>query len=73
MEERTPDRSLLHSATHGDIDEMESALSEGASVSATDLGGNTPLHLAALHGHSDYVRKLLERGANARISKTNNN
>ena len=40
-------------------------LREGADVTARDGNGNSPLHLAALHGHLDRVRALLDRGADA--------
>ena len=61
----------LHRAIdRGDRPAWNRLLREGADVTTRDADGNTPLHLAALHGHTDCVRALLDRGADA--NATNN-
>jgi ankyrin repeat protein len=61
---------LLRAIERGDRPAWNRMLREGADVTARDADGNTPLHLAALHGHADCVRALLDRGADA--NATNN-
>ena len=38
-------------------------LEAGAAVAPVDLSRNTPLHLAARHGHIEVVRALVAAGA----------
>ena len=45
-------------ARHGHTD-----VAEGAPTEVMDKDGNTPLHLAALGGHSSIVKLLLGNGA----------
>ena len=42
---------------------VQGLLDSGAEVNKADGGGNTPLHGAAYHGHTDVVQLLLARGA----------
>ncbi|MGW3010108.1 ankyrin repeat domain-containing protein [Streptomyces sp. NPDC001219] len=54
----------LISAIHEDrVDTVAALLRQGASPSAPDSDGETPLYLAAVSGRSDIVRRLLEAGA----------
>ncbi|MGY5125471.1 ankyrin repeat domain-containing protein [Streptomyces nigrescens] len=54
----------LISAIYADeADKVEALLRQGASPSAPDADGETPLYLAAVSGQSDIVRLLLEAGA----------
>ncbi|MFE1173975.1 ankyrin repeat domain-containing protein [Streptomyces sp. NPDC058773] len=56
--------SQLISALYGDeVDTVAALLRQGASPSAPDADGATPLYLAAVSGRSDIVRRLLEAGA----------
>ena len=45
---------------------------KGALIEATDSNSNTPLHTAAMHGHTDVVELLLGKGASIEaINKDN--
>ena len=59
----TNEEKLFDAVKSGDLTEVERLLNEGADVGARDQFGNTPLHVACYHGHTDIVRLLLERGA----------
>jgi len=58
------DEHLFRAARHGDRGGIERALEEGASVTdASPVDGKTALFRAAVFGHAEAVRLLLERGA----------
>ena len=58
------DEHLFRAARHGDRGGIERALGEGARVTAVSpVDGKTALFRAAVFGHADAVRLLLERGA----------
>jgi ankyrin repeat protein len=58
------DERLFRAARHGDRAGIERALAEGARVTdASPVDGKTALFRAAVFGHGDAVRLLLERGA----------
>ena len=62
---RTVNRQLLHAARDGGLARVEQALQNGANLEATDYFGNTPLHLACMHGELDVAQYLLtSHGAN---------
>ena len=42
-------------------------LNRGADVNGREVGGWTPLHLAALFGHLEFLRLLLDHGANPHV------
>ena len=49
-----------------DLETIEEILKEHSEQHhSRDENGNTPLHLAALHGYADCVRELLDQGADA--------
>jgi ankyrin repeat protein len=54
----------------GDVRTLEKALGKGASATARDALGNTPLMLASVYGDVSCVRLLLDRGAD--VNATNN-
>jgi hypothetical protein len=59
------DEQLFRAARHGDRAGVEQALSAGASLQhAAPVDRKTALFRAAVFGHADLVRLLLERGAN---------
>ena len=58
------DEDLFRAARHGDRAGVERALADGARVdAAAPYDGKTALFRAAVFGHDDVVRYLLERGA----------
>ena len=58
------DEQLFRAARHGDRAAVEQALSAGASLEhAAPVDRKTALFRAAVFGHADVVRLLLERGA----------
>lgn len=59
---------LLDAVHKEDINAFVKALSQGAFLDATDMEGNTALHHACIKGLSDYVRPLLDHGANPNLA-----
>ena len=55
----------MHFAREGMGEELEGFVEHGLPVDVADADGNTPLMLAAYHGHAATVTMLLERGADA--------
>ena len=65
------ERSPLHvAATAGEWHVADLLLRKGADLLGTDSAGWTALHYAAHHGHSAFVRMLLDKGADEQ-SKAN--
>ncbi len=69
--ERHLSGNLFEAARTGDYLEIVGYLNEGADVNARDRDGLTPLIWAAIQGHEEVVRVLLEQGAN--LEARNNN
>jgi hypothetical protein len=59
----TIDDQLLKGASAGDLAGVSQALEQGADVNAKDEYNNTALNWAALWGHAEVVKRLLEAGA----------
>jgi len=58
------DEDLFRAARHGDVRGIEQALASGGRAdAAAPVDGKTALFRAAIFGHADAVRLLLERGA----------
>ncbi len=56
--------TLVEAVTQGDVERVESILDADAELAnQRDEAGATPLHYAALNGHREIARLLLERGA----------
>jgi ankyrin repeat protein len=60
-------QELLDSAERGDSERLIQLVEKEPEIDAQDEFGRTPLMLAALNGHIDVVRLLLENGANPAI------
>ena len=54
---------LCENATTGNLEGVEACLRMQAEPNVPDANGETPLHLAARHGHPGIVRRLIEAGA----------
>jgi len=62
------DEQLFRAARHGDTAAVERSLSAGARVNAASpVDGKTALFRAAIFGHADTVRLLLDHGADASL------
>lgn len=65
----TPDETVrvvelaMHFAREGMTDELAGFVDHGLPADVQDEDGNTPLMLAAYHGHAATVRMLIDRGA----------
>ena len=56
----------LHKAIKtGDIEQVKQLIAKGADVNATDNKGETPLHFAAVFGHTAIAELLIIKGAKA--------
>lgn len=60
--------SLLDAARNGDRAPLLSLIDQGAPVDLRDGSGNTPLMLAAYHGHAELVGELVARGADVDLA-----
>eukprot|EP00435_Cladocopium_sp_Y103_P046440 s731_g13.t1 len=54
---------LLRAAVAGEVYEVDRLVAMRANVSNTAPAGTTALHFAALHGHTEMLRRLLQGGA----------
>jgi hypothetical protein len=61
---------LLSAAREGNLAAVKAALTNGAAVETKTPYGQTPLYLAAMSGHEDVVRFLLDKGARVDIRDT---
>jgi hypothetical protein len=61
---------LLSASRTGDLAAVKAAVEHGAAVEAKTSYGQTPLYLAAMSGHEDIVRFLLDKGASTDITDT---
>jgi hypothetical protein len=62
----------MHFAREGMTEELLGFVEHGLPLDVQDPEGNTPLMLAAYHGHADTVRQLIERGADVDLRNTRN-
>jgi hypothetical protein len=61
---------LLAAARKGDLAAVKTLIEKGAPLEAKTPYGQTPLYLAAMSGHEDVVRFLLDKGANTDVHDT---
>ena len=57
------DEALLAAARKGDLASVKALCEKGAALEAKTPYGQTPLYLAAMNGHDEVVRFLIEKGA----------
>ena len=60
--------SMLEAARSGDSAPLLALIDQGAPVNLRDSSGNSPLMLAAYHGHAKLVRELAARGADVDLA-----
>ncbi len=61
---------LLEASRTGDLASVQALIGKGAALETKTAYGQTPLYLAAMNGHEDVVRFLLEKGANPDVHDT---
>lgn len=61
---------LLTASRAGDLPAVTTAIEHGAALETKTQYGQTPLYLAAMNGHEDVVRFLLDKGASTDIRDT---
>jgi ankyrin repeat protein len=64
-------QGLLDAAARGDLQGVDSNLSQGSSVDSRSANGATPLQLAAAGGYLPVVQTLLAHGANVNAADAN--
>ncbi|XP_028791056.1 potassium channel AKT2/3 [Neltuma alba] len=65
--------NLLHVASTGNAAFLEELLKAGLDSGVTDSKGRTPLHIAALNGHEECVKVLLNHACNIHAKDINGN
>jgi ankyrin repeat protein len=68
---RSPEEALFRSIENGDLAEFSRLLDAGASISAKNPQGETPLYVAAEKGETEMARVLVARGADAKALTPN--
>ena len=62
-EQDSVDEELRKAAYHGDVDEAKRLVETcGANLRAKDYQGGTPMHYAALEGHTTCIEYFVDRG-----------
>jgi len=61
---------LLSASRSGDLAAVKTAVENGAAIETKTPYGQTPLYLAAMNGHEEVVRFLLDKGAIADVNDT---
>jgi hypothetical protein len=61
---------LLSASRSGDLATVKTAIESGAALETRTPYGQTPLYLAAMNGHEEVVRFLLDKGASTDVRDT---
>ena len=61
---------LLAASRAGDLAAVKASIQNGATLETKTPYGQTPLYLAAMNGHEEVVRLLLDKGANVDVRDT---
>ena len=61
---------LLAASRAGDLAAVKSSIEKGAAIESKTSYGQTPLYLAAMNGHEEIVRFLLDKGATTDVRDT---
>jgi hypothetical protein len=61
---------LLAASRAGDLAAVKSSFEKGAAIESKTSYGQTPLYLAAMNGHEEVVRFLLDKGATTDVRDT---
>src|SRR5579864_7573859 len=61
---------LLGAARKGDLPAVKALCEKGAAIEAKTPYGQTPLYLAAMNGHEEVVRFLVDKGARTDVKDT---
>lgn len=61
---------LLSASRAGDLAAAKAALEKGAAIETKTPYGQTPLYLAAMNGHEEVVKFLLDKGATSDVKDT---
>jgi len=67
---RDANEDLLSASRSGDLAAVKTAIQGGAALETKTPYGQTPLYLAAMNGHEEVVRFLLDKGASADVNDT---
>lgn len=63
-------QDLLDAARRGDLAAVKASLEKGAALETKTPYGQTPLYVAAMNGHEDVARFLLDQGASPDVRDT---
>jgi hypothetical protein len=69
--QRDLDYALYTACQHGDLQQVQSLLLQGANVNAVCSEGNTPVHAAAISGHADVLYEVTIYYWNADVGALN--
>lgn len=61
------DAIFFRAAERGDLEKVQEALSNGATINVVYCGSKTAVHMAAINGHIDVVRELIKRKADLNL------
>jgi ankyrin repeat protein len=63
------EREFVDAALNNNKQKVELFIEAGIDVNAKDFGGRTGLYLASMYGHTEIVKLLLDKGADANLPK----